>query len=422
MGQNRNCEAGSPISISEIETHPSPAAFQGRRYSVLCANLVKMSSSKLTLITPTKLFLFFITLLPIFYLIYTAIRLSVDIPSFDEWYYIPMFEKMLTGSLTPGDLWAKVNEHRLVIPKLVMLLFVQFTGWNLKYMIALSILFGIFIFLLLAKFLARETKIPGRYSYFYVLPVVSLLIFSLVQYENWLWGLQSLMFINELAMLVGFYYLTNDKLGSKEIFFSILVGFVASQSHLSGLLFWLIGLLLVILNPRSQKKVRRKFALTWVIISIIAFATYFIGYFDPTHNSSVSFTFLLTHTLKTLALTLEILGSPLELFNRNIATLIGFFGLTLFASIYFLTYKVNKLTNFGLFLLALVMYGVANSAMTAIGRVSYNYPYIISRYSTFPTLFWVALVLLIFSLFDKKTKGVLVKKLGAVFLIIIVCL
>src|SRR3989344_476679 len=106
----------------------------------------------------TSILVTLLTALPIIYLIYIAAKYSVDIPSYDEWFFVPLFEKMFSGTLTLQDLWAQTNEHRLVVTKLLMLMFVKFTGWNLKYEIALSVILGIGILTAFIYFLKRESK------------------------------------------------------------------------------------------------------------------------------------------------------------------------------------------------------------------------------------------------------------------------
>ena len=131
------------------------------------------------LCSTTSIFIQFLTVLPIIYLIYIAAKYSVDVPSYDEWFFVPLFEKMFSGTLTLQDMWAQTNEHRLVVTKLLMLMFVKFTGWNLKYEIAFNIILGIGILTAFAFLLKRESRQFKQYSPYLIIPALSFMIFSL---------------------------------------------------------------------------------------------------------------------------------------------------------------------------------------------------------------------------------------------------
>ena len=363
-----------------------------------------------------------LTLVPLAYLIYMAIAHRVNVPSYDEWYYIPMFEKMFLGTLTFSDLWAPVNEHRLLIPKLLMLLSVRFTHWNLYYLLALSIIVGVGIFLILIRFLYREKKtFSHRYS-IYILPLMSLLLFSLVQYENWLWGVQTLIFINELSVLVGFYYLTKGKVTYSTLTLASFAGFFASMSHLAGLLFWPLGFLILIFNQKIEWFEKKKFALAWLLLSILLFIVYFVDYFFALQEASSFPAITFQRLIEMLRLAMAILGSPLELSNKSLSSLFGFAGLVVFGILFFAAYKVRRFTSFLLFLLAMALYGITSSLMTAIGRISYEPPFVASRYSSFPVLFWVSFVILIFSLFTVKIDRASFLRTIGVFVLIFILL
>ena len=363
-----------------------------------------------------------LTLVPLAYLIYMAIAHSVNVPSYDEWYYIPMFEKMFLGTLTFSDLWAPVNEHRLLIPKLLMLLSVRFTHWNLYYLLALSIIVGVGIFLILIRFLYGEKKtFSHRYS-IYILPLMSLLLFSLVQYENWLWGVQTLIFINELSVLVGFYYLTKGKVTYSTLTLASFAGFFASMSHLAGLLFWPLGFLILIFNQKIEWFEKKKFALAWLLLSILLFIVYFVDYFFALQEASSFPAITFQRLIEMLRLAMAILGSPLELSNKSLSSLFGFAGLVVFGILFFAAYKVRRITSFLLFLLAMALYGITSSLMTAIGRISYEPPFVASRYSSFPILFWVSFVILIFSLFTVKIDRASFLRTIGVFVLIFILL
>jgi hypothetical protein len=63
---------------------------------------------------------------------------------------VPLLDKMYRGELAFPDLWAQHNEHRLLFPKIIMLVLARSTGWDIRYELALNLLLAIGIFAILA--------------------------------------------------------------------------------------------------------------------------------------------------------------------------------------------------------------------------------------------------------------------------------
>jgi hypothetical protein len=70
----------------------------------------------------TRVVLFFVLgSLPAFFLFQEIRRNAVNVPFMDDWQFIPLLEKASTGQLTLGGLWAPHDEHRLLIPRIVII-------------------------------------------------------------------------------------------------------------------------------------------------------------------------------------------------------------------------------------------------------------------------------------------------------------
>src|SRR3989344_7027815 len=250
----------------------------------------------------TSILVTLLTTLPIIYLIYIATKYSVDIPSYDEWFFVPLFEKMFNGTLTLQDLWAQTNEHRIVVTKLLMLVFVKFTGWNLKYEIALNIILSVGILTSLIYLLKRESKEFRYYSPYLIVPALSFTIFSLGQFENYLWGLQMLVFINVLAVTVGFILLTESSMSWKSISLAVFVGIVALYNYAGGLLYWPIGFALIYFQPRLAKVKKTKFIIFWILSTLIILLTYFYNYSRPAYDPPIPVTYAFKHPYESIKL------------------------------------------------------------------------------------------------------------------------
>jgi hypothetical protein len=65
--------------------------------------------------------LFLLGSLPAFFLFTDIRRTAVNVPFMDDWQFIPLLEKTSQGQLRFGDLWAPHDEHRLLIPRIVII-------------------------------------------------------------------------------------------------------------------------------------------------------------------------------------------------------------------------------------------------------------------------------------------------------------
>ena len=63
---------------------------------------------------------------PILLLIFVKV-FGVNVAYADEWTLVPMIEKLKAGTLTFGELYRGHNEHRILIPRIVMLLLAHIT-------------------------------------------------------------------------------------------------------------------------------------------------------------------------------------------------------------------------------------------------------------------------------------------------------
>ena len=109
------------------------------------------------------------------------------LPQEDEWYSLTVFRSILTGRHVLADLYSQHNEHRILFPRLVMFADYLFFGGGgyfdvVVIFIVQALVVGLFWYLL-----ARSR--PGRGG-LALGAMVALLLFSLRQSENFVWGFQ----------------------------------------------------------------------------------------------------------------------------------------------------------------------------------------------------------------------------------------
>ena len=231
-----------------------------------------------------------LALVPLAFLIWVVAQYAVAVPYLDQWELVPLLDKTYHGDLTFHDLWAQHNEHRLVFPQSIMLLLARLTRWNIHYELAVNIILALGIF---AVFI-HQVKITGRKLAVarlpWAIPAVSLIVFSVSQYQNWLWGWQLQMFLNLLAVAGGIVLLANDTFRWWKFAAAALLGIVATYSFANGALIWPIGLLLLLLVPTGAGK-RRAATAGWILIGALTLGTYFYHYQKPENHPSLSLIF-----------------------------------------------------------------------------------------------------------------------------------
>src|SRR5690606_7212693 len=137
-------------------------------------------------------------------------RHFVDVPRWDVWELVPLIAKYHDGTLTPGDLWGAHNAHRPTTGRLLLLGNVALARWNHWLDLAMNFAAAALHLLVLAIFVARTRHCQSR-VHPGSLAVVAILIFTLMQWENWLQGWQVVLLIGALAVMASLLLLTEGR-------------------------------------------------------------------------------------------------------------------------------------------------------------------------------------------------------------------
>ena len=338
--------------------------------------------------------LLLIYLLPFVVLLWFVATFSVNVPYWDEWELVDIFEKVSTGKASFGDFFAQHNEHRIVFPELIMVFFAFISKWNIGYEVYFSFFLAIITFFALYKL--SSLKVENELSNSVVLTniLTCFLIFSLVQYENWLWGFQlAWLLINTcLAIAVLLIALSNNS--PKRFYFAAIPCFIASFSLAHGLLTWL-AVIPSIASLKGSSRQRRIRILIWILLFAGTCAIYLIGYQKPTSHPSPFF--FLRKPLVAGKYFFTLLGNPLV--NKPIATPI--IGLIIFLIFCFLTFLFIKKSQPKFLLdvevvswISIGSFALLFAAMTTVGRAGFGVEQAMSssRYTTSSLLLIISIV------------------------------
>lgn len=316
-------------------------------------------------------------------------QFGVNVPVTDTWVMAPLFEKLFSGDLSVGDLWAQHYEHRPLLPRIFLLLMGPLASFNnvtIMYAIQLCLL-ATFACVFLAY---RDTVGLDTKSLFFAVPV-SLLVFSLSQFWNMFhaWAIHVVVVVSFGVLS----FLLLGKIRGKEKRTTILL-FLASMLSASaatlsaghGLLVWPVGLIQLVLEPIIR--IRKQYLLTiWTLTGIVHWAVYFWGYEAPTTGQTPDKYFFSSSTLG-LDSFLGLIGSALFL-DSALAVATGTVIGALLVLVIFWIVK-NREQERHTFWISLSVFSLLTLAATTAGRGGGELDSVIqSKYVTFSVLLTV---------------------------------
>ncbi len=323
-------------------------------------------------------------------------RFAVNVPFWDEW-FTPgdLFNKIhSSGHISFPDLIAQHNESRKVFPKLLFLAVASLTHWDTRYQMAIIFLMACLISINLF-YIARETIDSQNIStksdrkgirLLIFMALANLLVFSPAQHDNWLWGIQIVVFAPILCLTTGILlWYSKFKIGWK-VLLSAVLSVVSTFSYANGLLCWfLFPLTMVLLGHWKLLKGRVNLIAFWIVSCVSSLILYFWNYVKPPDVPGLFEA--LFHPLKALNYFFAFLGSSLAGGNLLIASIVGFLVVLLsgLLGIFFLARWENE----GLRYRAagwstLLVYSLISAIVTTSGRVGFGVEQaLVSRYTTF---------------------------------------
>ena len=117
-------------------------------------------------------------------------RYGVNVPFADQWQFVPLLIDAVDGRLRWSALWAQHNEHRIVLPRLVMLALARPSRWDVRWEMAMSMVIGVIAVAVVAALVYRTVGLLAPSAVPWLVVMTSTLCFSLSAWENWIWGWQ----------------------------------------------------------------------------------------------------------------------------------------------------------------------------------------------------------------------------------------
>ncbi|MEH2096718.1 hypothetical protein [Nostoc sp.] len=363
--------------------------------------------------------LFLIAILPALCTGFLINAYSVNVPYWDQWTIAPFFEKFSNGSLDFSDLIAQHNESRTLFPNLIFIGLGFITGWDVRYemliifLLACIVSFNIYCL----SNLTIQGSLIKRLS---IATITNLLIFAPIQWENWLWGIQVVVFV-PIACITTCLLIAYSHLSSKSKFFiSICLCTISTFSYANGLLSWIIVSPVLFIKCQDIFSNKKWLILGWAFAFITNAAAYFYNYKKPSHHPS--FSEGIVHPVHAIHYFLSFLGAPFggapfSVVNHETSLIetsliiSPFIGLALIlillsSCIYLLKFINNSALLHNIVgWLAIAMYTFISAIITTSGRVGFGVEQSLApRYTTFSIYLTISLIYIVTIIYDDIKK------------------
>jgi hypothetical protein len=326
---------------------------------------------------------------------------AVDVLNWDEWIiWAGVLEKLHAGVLTLADLIVQQNEQRNLAARLFGLLLFPAFGLNRLAECALNIALAGGLFLLVRRLYSKSALPDSDHA---PLLAISLLSFSLLQWETFSVGINSSVLLPPLGMWAGAVLAASGALSWTRLGLLVLTGLIPSFCFVNGLFYWLCLAPLVALHAEGQTR-RILMTSAFVLAGALAWTVYFHGFARPPQHPSPFLA--LTHPFMLGGYFLAYLGGAL-VGDKNLLPLAFLAGCAalwlLFAHVQPSLAALRKngwrqsredITRLSPWL-AVIAFTLLSAMATAVGRSGFGLGQALeSRYATFSTPLWLAVVCL----------------------------
>lgn len=326
-----------------------------------------------------------LALVPFAYLVRMCALRYVDVPVADAWELVPRLDHLYSGTLTLRDLWRQHNEHRPLFPIALLLTLARLTRWDTRWEIALNVAVGAGIFAVYCAYLRTAWRAHGG-APVWLVPVFSLLLFSPIQWENWMWGWQITVLLCAFASTLAAYLTANGATGGRlagavgcavVATYSFAAGLLVWPAHVAGI--WIAG------GPRRAARLA-----IWIGAAAITWATFFYDFQRPGQPSMLSNFTSLAAAGRFVQYVIVYLGSPIAGTTSGFAAPAGVAVFVVFAA---LAVRLRALRSDPVYLFPLILgiQSVAFAVGSGLGRTWMGVSQALaSRYTTLSLPLWCA--------------------------------
>jgi hypothetical protein len=311
---------------------------------------------------------------------------AVDLPFMDEWEWADLVYSMHQGTLQFSQLWAQHNEHRLLVPNIIMLGLARFGGWDpvREQFVSLAVLVLTQIAIIALMRRSAHATLGAVAA-----AAACLMLYELSQAQNFAWGFQIAWFICDACAVIVAWLLSRPDRRAVHVFLALIAAAIATYSSSQGILAWAVGAVAILLTFRKRVPTLS----VWLPAAVVAYFVYNHGLarVDTGHVN------VLAHPVDIVLYVLTYLGSPIAGGRGDAVSAV--IGLALLVALSWALYadmrspyRVRRLVRNAPWY-ALAVFPVLCAAGTAAGRAGFGVDQALEgRYITISLLGWVALI------------------------------
>jgi hypothetical protein len=360
-------------------------------------------------LTPVEALVFFLAILPACFQVIATLKYGVNVPYWDQWDQVRLFQATSEGTLSFGDLMAQHNESRMFFPNLLTIALAFLTSWYVKLQMLVAFLLACLISFNVYR-LGKLTIEGSRLKHLTIFLLSNVFIFAPIQFENWLWGIQYALYIPLVCITTSLLVVYSGLGWKAKLLICMVLATISTFSFANGILAWIVVFPVIASTRTWGYSVKKGWLLSaWTAGFALNAALYFYGYQRPPHHPTLFEG--LFHPVQALQFFLSYVGNPYfrglpdMVFGPGadlyVAQILGAVLLFLFASVAWIC-LVGPLRNSILLLhqatpwLLMGAYSIISGLLITAGRLGFGVEEsFASKYSTFTLYLVVSLIHLI---------------------------
>jgi len=356
-----------------------------------------------------EIILILLLILPGIFLGFCILTYGVNVPYLDQWAIARILLKVSDGTINFQDLIAPYFEHRMFFPRLIIIALAFLSNWNVKDEMLVSFGLAALISINLFRYSGisinsqpeanHSSNISNHLDLLIGLGILTnLLIFSPIQWENWLMGMYFKYFMPIAAISSAILICSSRIKTLLKVFYCTILSTFATFSIANGMICWLV-LFPVLFPTRQEILAQIKAVWVWIICFLLCLGFYLYNYKSPIKEFSPFF--VVTHPIEALNFLVALLGTPLAFGSVFSPVLLSsVLGSIIFALLFAISIYIYQsgemLWRRSIGWLAIAAYAILSDAIIVLGRVYFGIEQAnTSRYTTFSIYAIVALIYLI---------------------------
>lgn len=316
-------------------------------------------------------------------------RYGLNVHKGDEWVIGLFLSKLVTGSISPGDLLLQANESRIALPRVILAGLAYFTSWDTRFEVLLAQIFVAVTAAILLVVSRRTLRLP--WSATLLLGAVSaMLLASPAQTENLLWGIQIIVVMPALFLAAAALVATSRMPFTQQVLVQALLVVAATFSYANGMTLWVLVPLMWLGRWRDlSNRYRVRIAGIWIACALSVSWLYFSDYSSP---NPASFGAAASDPLGTLRILAMWIGAPLtwgDASRAQSALALGTFTALAAVAIAIRGFWVVSDWERSAVWLALLGYGAVAGVLVAAGRFNAGASYVLTANRYIPFSAWI---------------------------------